>query len=136
MILGTASESYVALYMDLLASPVFRWSQTESDDETEGLWLQLCLTILKDIPEESLILLGAADPPHHAPPLSDLPTESQAIIEHLFTMLRVAQKYWGVGVTAGRNVAEIGSWAGGLEIEPTISALGHLMHLIRERCPV
>ena len=132
---GKLSAADVAPYMDLLTSPTFRWSQTESDDETDGLWLQLCLTILEGIPEETLMSLGAADPPCHAPPPSDFPAESQAYVEHLFTMLRVAQKYWGIGVTADKNLSEIGSWAGNLEIVATISALRHLTHLIRGRCP-
>ena len=132
---GELSAGDVAPYVDLLTSPVFRWSQTESDDETEGLWLQLCSTILEGIPEETQELLRAADPPRHALPMSDFSAESQANVEHLLTMLRVAQRYWGVGVTAGINLAEIGSWAGNLDIASTISALSCLKNLIRKRRP-
>ena len=80
---GEISAADVAPYMDLLNSPAFRWRQTESGDETEGLWLQLCLTILEGIPVEPLKLLRAADPPCHALPLSNFLAESQANVEHL-----------------------------------------------------
>ena len=132
---GELSAAGVDSYMDLLNSPVFRWSQTESDDETEGLWLQLCLAILEGTPEEILKWMRAADPPQYAPPMSDLPVEFQAIATNTLTMLRVGQRYWGVGITAGKNLAEIGTWAGNLDIGATISALSHLKHLIRERRP-
>ena len=132
---GELSAAGVDSHMDLLNSPVFRWSQTESDDETEGLWLQLCLAILEGTPEEILKWLRAADPPQYAPPMSDLPVEFQEIATTTLTMLRVGQSYWGVGITAGKNLAEIGTWAGNLDIGATISALSHLTHLIRERRP-
>lgn len=125
----------VASYMDLLTSPVFRWSQTESDDETERLWLQLCVTILGGIPNEMLKWLRDADPPQHTPPLSGLPVESRAFATNLLAILRVGQRYWGVGVGAGKNLAEIGAWAGNLDVDATISALNHLKNLIREHRP-
>ena len=121
--------------MDLLTSPVFRWSQTESDDETERLWLQLCVTILGGIPNEMLKWLRDADPPQHTPPLSGLPVESRAFATNLLAILRVGQRYWGVGVGAGKNLAEIGAWAGNLDVDATISALNHLKNLIREHRP-
>ena len=132
---GELSAADLASYMDLLTSPAFRWSQTESDDETEGLWLQLCLAILEGIPREILTWMRAADPPQHAPPLSDLPVESQAVATNLLTALRVGQRYWGLGIMAGKNLGEIGSWAGNPDTAATTSALSHLTHLIRERCP-
>ena len=92
---GELSAADVDSYMDLLNSPVFRWSQTESDDETEGLWLQLCLAILEGTPDEMLKWLRAADPPQYAPPMSDLPVEFQEIATNTLTMLRVGQRYWG-----------------------------------------
>ena len=51
---GELSSADLAPYMDLLTSPAFRWGQTESDDETEGLWVQLSLAILEGIPGETL----------------------------------------------------------------------------------
>ena len=97
------------------------------------LWLQLCLVILEEIPGEVLQWLHAIDPPQHAPPPSALPIEAQEIATDLLTLLRVGQKYWGVGITAGNDLAEIGAWAGNLDAGATVSALGHLTHLIRER---
>ncbi len=125
----------VALYLDLLAAPVSRWSQTESDDEQEGLWLQLCLVILEDIPGEVVQWLRAVDPPQHALPSSALPIDAPGIATDLLTLLRVGQKYWGVGVPAGKNLGEIGAWAGNLDTGATVSALGQVTHLVRERRP-
>ena len=122
-------------FLDLLTAPAFRWSQTESDDETDRLWLQLCRVILEDIPEEMVKLLQAIDPPHHAPALGGLPVESQARTIDRLTLLRAGQKYWGVGVTAGKDLEEIATWAGILETDGTVSALRRVTQLIRERRP-
>ena len=132
---GETPAADVASYLDLLAAPASRWSQTESDDETEGLWLQLCLAILEDIPGEVLQWLRAVDPPQHAFPPSTLSIESQEIATDLLALLRVGQKYWGVGVAAGKDLGEIGAWAGNLDTGATVSALGHITHLSRERRP-
>ena len=132
---GETPAADVASYLDLLAAPASRWSQTESDDETEELWLQLCLVILEEIPGEVLQWLRAVNPPQHAPPPSALPIEAQEIATDLLTLLRVGQKYWGVGVTAGNDLAGIGAWAGNLDTGATVSALGPITHLIRERRP-
>ena len=132
---GETPAADVASYLDLLAAPASRWSQTESDDETEELWLQLCLVILEEVPVEVLQWLRAVDPPQHALPPSALPIEAQEIATDLLTLLRVGQKYWGAGVTAGNDLAEIGAWAGNLDTGATVSALGRITHLIRERRP-
>ena len=95
MIRRELSTADVDSYMNLLNSPVFRWSQTESDDETDEMWLQLCLAILEGIPREMLKWIQDADPPWHAPPLSDLTVESQAIATSILSMLRVAQRLLG-----------------------------------------
>ena len=50
-------------------------------------------------------------------------------------MIRVGKKYWGIGTTADKNLAEIGTWTGNLDTEAAISALNRLTHLIREHCP-
>ena len=128
------SAADVAPYMDLLTSPAFRWSQTESDDETDQLWLQLCRVIFVGFSSEVVECLRNADPPYHEPDAHDLDFESREKATNLLTLLRVGQKYWGVGVTAGRSLTEIGSWAGDLDIDTTISSLRNLTLLIRERC--
>ena len=129
------SAADLGSFLDLLTAPAFRWSQTESDDETDRLWLQLCRVILEDIPEEMVKWLQAIDPPHHAPALGGLPVESQARTIDRLTLLRAGQKYWGVGVTAGKDLEEIATWAGILETDGTISALRRVTQLIRERRP-
>ena len=131
---GKISVADVVSYMDLLTFPISRWSQTESNDETERLWLQLCLVVLEGTPAEILRWMRTADPPRYDCTPSDLPVESRATAANLLIMIRVGQKYWGVGTMAGKNLAEIGTWVGNLDTEATISALNHLTHLIRERC--
>ncbi len=121
--------------MGLPTPPTFPWRQIEQDDETERLWRQLCLSILDDIPAQVLDSARAADPTQHDPSPNVLSFETRETASALLTMLSVGQKYWGVGKTAGANLAEIGSWSGDLDISTTISALSHLTHLIRERCP-
>ena len=131
---GELSAADLASYIDSLTSSTYRRSQTESDDETERLWLQLCLAIVEGNPEETLNWVQASYSPQQAPLPSELPAESQAIATTLLTLLRVAQRYWGVGVAAGKNLSEIGTWAGNLHNGATAIALSHLTHLMRERC--
>ena len=132
---GQLSGDDVVSSMDLLTAPAYRWSQTGSDAKTAELWLQLCLAIAEGHPEEILEWFQAKDSPQHAPSPIDLPVELQSNATALLTLLRVGQRYWGVGVTAGKNLSEIGAWAGNLHIGATAIALSHLTHLIRERCP-
>ena len=134
MSVGELSAADVACYMELLTSPAFRWSQTESDDETDWLWLQLCRVIFEGFSSEVVEWLLNADLPYHEPDAHDLDFESREKATNLLTILRAGQKYWGVGVTAGGSLTEIGSWAGDLDIDTTISSLRSLTHLIRERC--
>ena len=129
------SAGDVTPFMDLLTSPAFLWSQTESDDETDHLWLQLCRVIFEGIPSEVVEWLGIADPPCRQPYADSLEFESQETAVNLLTVLRVGQKYWGVGVTAGTDWAEIGTWAGNLGPTLTIHLLRNLTHQIRERFP-
>ena len=129
------SEADPASYMNLLTSPAFKWRHTECDDETEELWLQLCLAALKGISGKMLHWLEAIDPPSDASLQNNLSIEQQETAASLLTMLRVGQNYWGVGITAGRNLADIGAWAGTRDAEATITALNHLRKLIREHSP-
>ena len=122
-------------YLDLLTGPASRWSQTESDDRTEELWLRICSAVLEDVPREALNWLREADPPQHACPLTELPVELQALATDRLTLLRVAQRYRGVGVTAGRDLTAVGAWAGDLDAEQTVSALRRVTRFIRERDP-
>ena len=132
---GELSVADVTLHMDLLTWPVARWGHTEWDDKTERLWLRLCCTVLEGIRPEMLEWLRGVDPPHEAPSTGDLPSELKTNGTNLLVILRVGQRYWGLGVTAGTSLAEIGVWAGNLDIGATISALRHLTHLIRHRDP-
>ena len=122
-------------YLDLLTGPASRWSQTDSDDKAEELWLRICSAVLEDVPREALNWLREADPPQHACPLTELPVELQALATDRLTLLRVAQKHRGVGVTAGRDLTAVGAWAGDLDAEQTVSTLRRVTRLIRERDP-
>ena len=132
---GELSAARAALYSELLTTPLSRWIETEYDEATDGLWQKLCSVIFEGISEELVRLLQAAYSSQHAPFPSHLPVESQALATKLFTLLRVGQSYWGIGITAGRSLAGIGSWRGGVDNGATVDALRHLTHLIRERCP-
>ena len=124
-----------AAYLELLAAPASRWSHTESSDETEELWLRVCAAILEDVPREAMNWLRAADPPQDALTPTDLPLELQALAADHLALLRVAQRYRGIGVTAGHDLAAVGAWAGDLDLDQTVSALRRLTQLIRERDP-
>ena len=136
MNLRESTETDVVSYMELLEWPTSKWSQTESDGKTDELWLQLCFAILGGTSRDSLKWMRAVDPPRHHPRPDDLPVELQANAADRLTMLRVAQGYWGVGVTAGNNLEQIGIWAGDLDSDETISVLRHLTELIRGYCSV
>ena len=129
------SATDVALYMDLLTSPASLWSQTESDDETDHLWLQLCRVIFEGFSGEVVERLRIADPPYRDPDAHNLEFESQETAVNLLTVLRLGQRYWGIGVIAGPDLAEIGTWAGNLGPTSTIYSLKNLTHQIRERRP-
>ena len=130
-----ASLPNSAAYLDLLTAPAFRWSQTESDEETEELWLRVCSAILEDVPREALNCLRAADPPQHTFEATELPVELQALATDRLALLRVYQSYRGIGVTAGRDRAAIGAWAGDFDEEQTVSALRDVTRLVKERDP-
>ena len=124
-----------AAYLDLLTAPASRWSQTESSDETEELWLRLCRAVLEDVPREALNSVRAVDPPQHPFAPSELPEDLQQTAADHLVLLRVFQSFRGVGVTAGQDLTAVGTWAGDLDVDQTVSALGRVTHLIRERDP-
>ena len=90
---GEPSPADVVTYMELLTDPISLWSPIESSEETERLWLQLCLVALEGASGEILTWMRAADPPRYDPPLSDLPVESRATAANLLIMIRVGEKY-------------------------------------------
>ena len=130
-----STETDVLSYMELLTWPTSKWSQSESDGKTDELWLQLCFAILGGASRDALKWMRAVDPPRHHPRPDDLPVELQANAADWLTMLRIAQGYWGVGVTAGNSLEQIGIWAGDLDSDKAISVLRHLTELIRGYCP-
>ena len=62
---GEPSPADVVTYMELLTDPISLWSPTESSEETERLWLQLCLVALEGASGEILTWMRAADPPRY-----------------------------------------------------------------------
>ena len=135
MSLGDFESQNAAGFLDLLAAPVFRWSPTESDDETERLWVQLCRVTLGGLPSELISRLKSVDPPHHLPQQRYLQVGSQTSAIDRLCLTRVAQRYWGVGITAGKDLRDISTWASISESADAISALCVVTDLIRDRHP-
>lgn len=132
---GDPSPTRVIAYLDLLSGPAFRWSQTESDEETEQIWLQLCHVMLGDVPSEALKWLRNIDPPQQIPPTSLDQIAMKSHATDCLELLRASQKYWGIGVAAANELGEVGAWSGKPNTSGTISALRFATFRMRELEP-